>query len=68
MTGFAGGAAHAPAHRRLQALGLVPGADVEVIRRAPLRDPVLYRVCDYRLCLRRAEAGLIEVEPASARA
>ncbi|MDN5339048.1 MAG: ferrous iron transport protein [Euryarchaeota archaeon] len=47
--------------KRLFAMGMVPGADVEAIRVAPLGDPVEYRVKGYALSMRRAEAGLIEV-------
>ena len=32
------------------------------MRRAPLGDPVVYRVTDYELCLRRHEARIIQVE------
>lgn len=49
--------------KRLLAMGMVPGADVEAVRAAPLGDPVEYRVKGYALSLRRAEAGLIEVVP-----
>jgi ferrous iron transport protein A len=45
--------------RRLRDLGFTPGTVVEVVRRAPLRDPVVYRVKDYEICLRRAQAALI---------
>ncbi len=48
--------------RRLQALGFVPGADVEVRRRAPLGDPTVYVVADYEMCLRRSEASLVRVQ------
>jgi Fe2+ transport system protein FeoA len=41
---------------RLQDLGLVPGTAVEVIRRAPLGDPLEVELRGYRLCLRRSEA------------
>jgi ferrous iron transport protein A len=47
--------------RRLNDLGFTPGTVVEVVRRAPLRDPVVYRVKDYEVCLRRAQAGCIQV-------
>ncbi|MCM1972405.1 ferrous iron transport protein A [Streptomyces sp. G1] len=47
--------------RRLADLGFVPGAVVEVVRRAPLRDPVVYRVKDYEVCLRRAQAACVYV-------
>lgn len=45
--------------RRLRDLGFTPGAVVHVVRRAPLRDPVVYRVKDYEVCLRRAEAACV---------
>ncbi|MEV4481605.1 FeoA family protein [Micromonospora coxensis] len=47
--------------RRLADLGFTPGARVRVQRRAPLRDPVLYRVRDYEVCLRRAQAAWVRV-------
>ncbi|MFF8534426.1 ferrous iron transport protein A [Streptomyces sp. SAS_267] len=50
--------------RRLRDLGFSPGAVVEVVRRAPLRDPVLYRVADYEVCLRRAQAECVHVTEA----
>ncbi|KKC03620.1 iron transporter FeoA [Mycobacterium nebraskense] len=50
---------------RLRQLGFRPAADVEVIRRAPMGDPTIYRVQDTELCLRRREAKLIEVDPGS---
>lgn len=46
---------------RLWQLGFRPAAHVEVIRRAPLGDPTIYRVKDTELCLRRREAHLVEV-------
>jgi ferrous iron transport protein A len=48
---------------RLRQLGFRPTAHVDVIRRAPLGDPTIYRVQDTELCLRRREARLIEVVP-----
>ena len=51
-----------PTARRLGELGFTPGATVEVVRRAPLGDPVIYRVKDYDLCLRRAQAAGIRVD------
>ena len=47
--------------KRVLAMGMVPGAVVEVLRSAPLGDPTEYRVKGYCLSLRRAEASLIEV-------
>jgi ferrous iron transport protein A len=48
---------------RLSQLGFRSTAQVDVIRRAPLGDPTIYRVQDTELCLRRREAQLIEVVP-----
>ncbi|MEZ0353578.1 ferrous iron transport protein A [Mycobacterium sp. pR1184] len=48
---------------RLRQLGFRPASAVQVIRRAPLGDPTIYRVQDTELCLRRREARLIEVTP-----
>ncbi|MCV7028667.1 ferrous iron transport protein A [Mycobacterium sherrisii] len=56
-------AASAAVAGRLRQLGFRPSSDVEVIRRAPMGDPTIYRVQDTELCLRRREARLIEVVP-----
>ncbi|BCO34784.1 ferrous iron transport protein A [Mycobacterium heckeshornense] len=53
--------------RRLHQLGFRPTARVDVIRRAPLGDPTIYRVQDTELCIRRREARLIEVVPEAPR-
>lgn len=45
--------------RRLAELGFTPGTVVDVVRWAPLRDPVVYRLKGYEICLRRAQAALI---------
>ncbi|MEU3983779.1 FeoA family protein [Streptomyces sp. NPDC026672] len=47
--------------RRLGDLGFTPGTPVEVVCRAPLRDPVIYRVRDYEVCLRREQAVSVHV-------
>ena len=51
-------AAHLPEQirRRLEDLGFDHGAEVSLLRRAPMGDPCVYRVRDYDLCLRRREA------------
>jgi ferrous iron transport protein A len=51
-----------PIGRRLLDLGFVPGTEVQVVRRAPLGDPVEYELRGYRVCLRRSEALRIAVE------
>ena len=56
-------AAHPAVANRLGQLGFRAKAHVDVIRRAPLGDPTIYRVHDTELCLRRREAQLIEVVP-----
>lgn len=50
------------ATRRLMEMGLVPGVELEVIRRAPMGDPVEIRLRGYSLSLRGSEASEIEVE------
>lgn len=48
--------------RRLFDLGLTPGATVEVVRRAPVLDPTVYRVAGCEVALRRELARGIFVE------
>lgn len=50
-----------PIHQRLLELGVTPGAKIEVIRFAPLGDPIEVRVRGYHLSLRRREAEAIWV-------
>jgi Fe2+ transport system protein FeoA len=47
--------------RRLMELGLVPGTPIELVRRAPLGDPIELAVRGVHLSLRRTEASLIHV-------
>ena len=46
-------------------MGLVPGADVKVLRVAPLGDPIEFSVKGYSLSLRKSEAKTITVEVSS---
>ena len=46
-------------------LGIVPGIEVTMVRRAPLRDPVIFRVGDYEIALRTAQSRCIHVERVS---
>ncbi len=48
--------------RRIRDMGLIPGAEVEVTGRAPLRDPVALRLTGFTLSLRNNEADHITVE------
>jgi Fe2+ transport system protein FeoA len=47
--------------RRLMELGLLPGTEVELVRRAPLGDPLEIAVRGVHLSLRRTEARRIDV-------
>lgn len=47
---------------RLLEMGLLPGTPVEVVRLAPLGDPMDVRVRGFHLSLRRAEAAHVAVE------
>jgi ferrous iron transport protein A len=49
--------------RRIRDMGLTPGTDIEVVGRAPLKDPVALRLRDFTLALRNNEADHITVEP-----
>lgn len=56
-------AAGASAYRaKLLAMGLLPGTVIELVRSAPLGDPMELRVRGYGLSLRRAEAAVLELE------
>lgn len=48
--------------RRIRDMGLVPGAQITVVGRAPLKDPVALRLKGCTLTLRNSEADLIMVE------
>ena len=50
-----------PSYRRMLDLGLVPGTVVEVVRRAPLGDPVQLSLRGFYLAVRRDEAARILV-------
>ena len=47
--------------KRITEMGFVKGKEVEVIRNAPLRDPIEYRLMNYDVSLRRSEARLVSV-------
>lgn len=48
--------------QRLLAMGLLPGTEVEVVRQAPLGDPIEIKVLGYSLSLRRSEAACVKIE------
>jgi ferrous iron transport protein A len=47
---------------RLFALGVIPGAIVEVLRIAPLGDPLQLKVGGSFISIRKSEAAIITVE------
>ncbi len=49
--------------RRIREMGLIPGVEIMVIGRAPLKDPVAIRIDNFTLSLRNNEADYIVVEP-----
>ncbi|MCD4740867.1 MAG: ferrous iron transport protein A [Desulfobacteraceae bacterium] len=48
--------------RRIRDMGLIPGKEIKVQGRAPLKDPVSLRIMGFTLTLRNNEADHIEVE------
>ena len=48
--------------RRLRDMGLIPGTEIKVVGRAPLKDPVALRLRDFTLTLRNNEADCVMVE------
>jgi ferrous iron transport protein A len=58
------GGAEGQHYQRIRDMGLIPGTDVEIVGRAPLRDPVALRLFGVTLALRNREADYITVEVA----
>ena len=48
--------------QRLMEMGLIEGETIELLRVAPLGDPLEIRLGDYRLSLRRNEAARVLIE------
>ncbi len=55
--------AKGPFKKRLLEMGFISGAEVEVIKYAPLKDPVEYMVKGYHVSLRHEEAEHIDIDP-----
>lgn len=55
-----------PVTSRLRALGIEENARVEILYAAPLGDPLVIRVDELELALRRREAETIAVDPGQA--
>ena len=54
-----------PVRQRLLEMGLVSGASIELVRFAPLGDPIEINVEGYRLSIRRIEAEAVMVDRAA---
>ncbi|MBI9064605.1 MAG: ferrous iron transport protein B [Marinilabiliaceae bacterium] len=52
---------HGAFRKRIIEMGFVKGKKVTVIKNAPLKDPIEYKILDYKVSLRRSEAQLIEI-------
>ncbi len=48
--------------RRLFDMGVTPGAEVRMRKKAPLGDPIEVTLRGYELTLRKVEAACVEVE------
>ncbi|MGF1482889.1 MAG: ferrous iron transport protein A [Opitutales bacterium] len=55
-----------PASLRLREMGLLPGTRIELLRFAPLGDPLEVRVRGFCLSLRRKDASQVTVNPLEA--
>lgn len=51
-----------PVKKRIMDMGITRGVDIFVRKVAPFGDPVEVTVRGYELSLRKADAGMIEVE------
>ena len=52
---------HGGFRKRIIEMGFIKGQSVEVLLNAPLHDPVKYKIMDYEVSLRKAEAELVEI-------
>ena len=48
--------------QRILDMGILRGTELEMIKKAPLGDPIEFKVKGYDLSLRQSEASLVEVE------
>lgn len=49
--------------RRILDLGMVPGTQVQCIRKSPAGDPIAFRVRNTTIALRSDDASLIKIYP-----
>ena len=59
ITGIRG---QSPMSYRLMEMGLIEGAEIQVLGKAPLGDPLHLRLGDYELSLRSSDAELVDVD------
>ncbi|MGQ7871437.1 ferrous iron transport protein B [Sunxiuqinia sp. sy24] len=52
---------HGSFRKRIMEMGFVRGKEVKVIKNAPFKGPIEFKILDYNITLRRSEASLIEV-------
>ena len=50
---------------RLMTMGLIPGTRVEILRSAPMGDPIAIRLRSYNLAMRKDDAAQIQVSLSS---
>jgi ferrous iron transport protein A len=50
-----------PTRRRIMDMGITPGANIKVIKVAPMGDPIEVNIRGYELSLRKDEANQIEI-------
>ncbi|MDO4560774.1 MAG: FeoA family protein [bacterium] len=49
--------------RRLLDMGITKGSRIDVLKMAPLGDPIEVTIRGYELSLRKSEGEMVEVEP-----
>ena len=52
-----------PFRKRLLEMGFIVGQEIISVKKAPLSDPVEYKILNYFVSLRNSEAELVEVTP-----
>ena len=62
ITAIGDGADDRAYRAKLLAMGLLPGTSIQLIRKAPLGDPIEIEVRGYRLSLRKHEAALLQIQ------
>ena len=49
--------------RRLLDMGITKGSRIDILKAAPLGDPIEVTIRGYELSLRKSEGEMVEVEP-----